>query len=371
MDWSFTEEQDELAALARRVLEDRVTHESLTDLEASDAERFDRALWAELGQLELLGIALPDDLGGSGYGLIEQCLVLREVGRTLAPVPVLAAVVTGALPIATFGTQAQRDRWVPPVVAGDAVLTAALAEPANREPLRPSTTAVRDGKGYRLTGVKTSVPAGTIADAILVPATVRGGGARVFLVEPDAGGVTITPQLTTSRDTHGYVEFDGVVVDEEAALGDDTVLAWMLDRATVGLCALQLGVCERGLEHTAEYTKQRVQFERPIATFQAVGHRCADAYIDVEGIRLTLWQAAWRLAEGLPAREEVETAKFWAAEGGHRVAHAVVHLHGGMGVATEYFVHRYFVHAKQIEFMLGGATEQALRIGDALAAEPA
>jgi len=112
-----------------------------------------------------------------------------------------------------------------------------------------------------------------------------------------------------------------------------------------------------------------VQFERPIATFQAVGHRCADAYIDVEGIRLTLWQAAWRLATGLPAGMEIEVAKLWAAEGGHRVAHTAVHIHGGMGVAVEYPIHRYFVAAKQVEFTLGGATEQRLRIGARLAAE--
>jgi acyl-CoA dehydrogenase len=131
---------------------------------------------------------------------------------------------------------------------------------------------------------------------------------------------------------------------------------------------VQLGVTERALEATAQYTKERVQFDRAIATFQAVGHRCADCYIDVEGIRLTLWQAIYGVENDAETHQlDVETAKFWAAEGGHRVAHAVVHLHGGMGIATEYFIHRYFAHAKQIEFMLGGATEQAVRIGSQLA----
>ena len=143
----------------------------------------------------------------------------------------------------------------------------------------------------------------------------------------------------------------------------------MVARGTLGVCATQLGVTEEALRRTAEYAGQRVQFERPIATFQAVGHRCADAYIDVEGIRLTLWQAAWRVAAGLPAATEIEVAKLWAAEGGHRVAHTAVHIHGGMGVAIEYPIHRYFVAAKQTEFMLGGATEQRLRIGSRLAAE--
>ena len=133
---------------------------------------------------------------------------------------------------------------------------------------------------------------------------------------------------------------------------------------------MQLGVTEKALHATAEYTKQRVQFERQIATFQAVGHRCADAYIDVEGIRLTLWQALYSIEIGADATMDVQTAKFWAAEGGHRVAHAIVHLHGGMGIAKEYFIHRYFAWAKQIEFSLGAATEQAMLIGATLATEP-
>ena len=126
----------------------------------------------------------------------------------------------------------------------------------------------------------------------------------------------------------------------------------------------------QALEMTAEYTKQRVQFDVPIAMFQAVGHRLADCYIDVEGLRLTLWQAVWRLEEGLPASTEVEVAKFWAAEAAHRVGHACVHVHGGTGIDEDYPLHRYFVAAKAIEFALGGATDQLLRIGRTFAATP-
>ena len=136
-------------------------------------------------------------------------------------------------------------------------------------------------------------------------------------------------------------------------------------------CAQQLGVTEEALRSTAEYTTQRVQFERPSATFPAVGHRCADSYIAVEGIRRTRWQAIYAIALGDDATMEIETAKWWASEGGHRVALAVVHLHGGMGIATEYSIHRYFAFATQIEFALGSATEQALRIGAELATQPA
>jgi alkylation response protein AidB-like acyl-CoA dehydrogenase len=131
------------------------------------------------------------------------------------------------------------------------------------------------------------------------------------------------------------------------------------------------GVCEEALRMTAEYTKTREQFDRAIATFQAVGQRAADAYIDTEAVRLTALQAMWRLDAGLPAAEEVAIAKFWTAEGGQRVVHAAQHLHGGIGVDRDYPLHRYFLWAKQIELTLGGTTPQLLRLGAMLAAEPA
>jgi 3-oxocholest-4-en-26-oyl-CoA dehydrogenase beta subunit len=143
--------------------------------------------------------------------------------------------------------------------------------------------------------------------------------------------------------------------------------AWLAAHGTVGLCAYQLGVLERALEMTAEYTQSRVQFGRPIGTFQAVRQRLADAYTDVQAVRLTMWQAAWQLAEGLPASTAIATAKFWAADAGHRVAHTAVHLHGGVGIDVSYPLHRYFTAAKRGEFALGGATTQLRHIGAALA----
>jgi len=373
MDFGFTEEQDELAGLARRILTDQVTEELLREVEAG-IERFDPDTWRELAKANLLGIALPEDVGGTGYGLIEQCLVLREIGRTVAPVPVLASIVMGAMPIAEFGSAEQRERWVRPAADGEVILTAALVEPLNPDPARPSTTARQQDGAWRIDGVKTCVPAATLADLFVVPAATAAGEVGVFLVAASAPGLTVSRQETTNGDVEGYLELDGVIVPVTALLGglDDgaRIVAWIAERATVGLCAMQVGITERALEMTAEYTQGRVQFERAIATFQAVGQRCADAYIDVEGIRLSLWQAAWRLAEGLPATAEVEVAKFWASDGGHRVVHAAVHLHGGMGIAVDYPLHRYFNAAKKVEFTLGAATEQLLRLGRVLAAEP-
>ena len=148
------------------------------------------------------------------------------------------------------------------------------------------------------------------------------------------------------------------------------VALWIVQRGTAGLCALAVGICEEALRMTAEYTKTREQFDRPIATFQAVGQRAADAYIDTEAVRLTAWQAIWRLSEELPAAAEVAVAKFWTAEGGQRVVHAAQHLHGGMGVDRDYPLHRYFLWAKVIELTLGGTTSQLLKLGKILADEP-
>lgn len=370
MDFSFSEDQDQIAALTRRIVSDRVTPDTLRAAEDAP-DRFDRRLWKALADAGLLGISLPEAVGGGGCGIIEQCLVLEELGRRVAPVPALASIVLGAGPIAEFGSLDHQETWARPAAAGTTILTAALAESANPDPSRPRTTAVLGEDGFVLDGVKTAVPAAPLADLVLVPATVDGMVA-VFLVETAAPGVSIERQRTTSRDSAGLLVLEGVEVSESAVLGSlragAGIVAWMVERATLGLCALQLGVLEQVLADTASYTTARVQFGRPIATFQAVGHRCADSYIDVEAVRLTLWQAAWRLSAGEDATMEVGVAKFWAAEAGHRVAHAAVHLHGGMGVANEHTTHRYFIAAKQNEFMLGGATAQLLRIGDALAA---
>ena len=143
-----------------------------------------------------------------------------------------------------------------------------------------------------------------------------------------------------------------------------------MQRSTAALALAQAGAAAAALALVAEYTKTREQFGKPIATFQAVGQRAADAYVDTEAIRLTAWQAAWRIAEGLPADKEVAIAKFWAADGGQRVVHAAVHLHGGVGVDRDYPLHRYFLMTKHLELTLGGATEQLLHLGAMLAAEP-
>jgi alkylation response protein AidB-like acyl-CoA dehydrogenase len=370
MDFAFTPEQEAVRDLARTICQDHATHERLKAIERTD-DWFDRELWSALAKANLLGMSLPESAGGGGLGMTELCLLLEQVGSAVAPVPAWPALVLGSLPIAEFGSDAQRARWLPPVVAGGEILTAALVELPAEDPSAPVTRAVRDGAGWRLDGVKDCVPAAHLAAAMLVPARTGEGQVGVFLVEPSAPGVTLERQLATNREPQARLTLDGVRVGSDAVLGDTTagrpIVEWMVDRALLGLCALELGVVERALRITARYTSERRQFDRPIGSFQAVQQRAADAWIDVEAIRLTTWQSAWRLDAGLPAGDEIRMAKFWASEAGHRIVYTAQHLHGGIGVDVDYPVHRYYLWSKTIELTLGSAPRQLAALGEVLA----
>jgi 3-oxocholest-4-en-26-oyl-CoA dehydrogenase beta subunit len=367
VDFALTQAQDELSSLSRQILTDHATPDRLAELEQA-SQGFDPALWAKLAEAGILAAALPEAAGGDGCGLAEQCSILIEIGRAVARVPYLSSIVLAASAIARFGTDEQVTRWAVPAGAGDLVLTAALAEPDGDDPRAPTASADRSAGGWRLYGTKTTVPAGDAAGLFLVPAATPDGTA-VFCVEGTDPGVTAEPQLLTDGAGSAKLDLDGAEVGDDRLLGrpGTEVADWLTARATVGICATQLGITERALELTAGHARTRQQFGRPIGAFQAVAQRLADAYIDVEAIRLTMWQAAWRLQTGLPCEEEIATAKFWAAEAGHRVAHSAVHIHGGVGIDTSHPLHRYFTAAKRNEFALGGATAQLRRLGAALA----
>ncbi|WP_037304137.1 acyl-CoA dehydrogenase family protein [Amycolatopsis orientalis] len=357
MDFTLTEAQQDLASLTRRILTDKVTPDMLG---SHGSGGFDAPLWTALAQAGVIDAALPQSVGGGGFGLLEQCSVLAEIGRAVAPVPYLTSVVMAASALAERGDGRLAERWVVPVLRGDHVLAVALPDYG----VPCGFTAEADGDGWRLTGAQTAVPFGAFAHGFLVEAAID-GGRQVFLL--DADSVTISPQRTVDHADAALVELSGA----KAAVSLGDIGEWLRLRGTIGVCAQQLGVVERALELTAAYARERKQFGHLIGSFQAVRQRLADAYVDVEAVRLTLWQAAWRLSEGLPAAEEVATAKFWAAEAGHRVAHTAVHVHGGVGIDVDHTLHRYFVAAKRLEFTLGGATAQARGLGDLLAADPA
>jgi len=374
MDFSLSDEQQAITALAKQILGDGATHERLRSIERGGGPRFDPELWRKLAQAGLVGVAIPEAQGGGGLGFVELMLVLEEIGRRAAPVPYLETAVLGALPIAAFGSAAQRAALLPAVARGETILTAALVE-GEGDPLAPSTTARRDGASWVLDGSKLCVPAAQLAHRILVPAATADGGVGIFLVDPRGRGVTVTPLTTTSGQPEARLDLAGARVDGSDLLGEPgagrAMLRWLVERAQAALATMALGCCEEALRLTAEYVKTRKQFDQPIAMFQAVAHRAANAYIDTEGVRLAVWQAASRLAAGEVAGAEVALAKFWAAEAGHRIVHAAQHLHGGIGVDRDYPLHRYFLYARQIELTLGGSTAQLRSIGRWLADTPA
>ena len=367
MDFTFTEDQETISKLARDVLQRRATPERLTELEAGDSH-YDAALWKELAGLDLLGVALPESLGGNGGGFVELGVLLAEVGSAVAPVPAYATLLLGADTIARHGSPAQQQRFLPGVVDGTRILSAGLHEPGRSDPAKPATTARRDGATWRLDGVKELVSFGQFADTVLIPATIdddTDGEVGLFLLPTDAAGVEVRPAATTNGEPHADVFLDGasVSVATDKLDGPDGKVESLHTRALVGLCAVQVGVSDRALRMAAEYTSGREQFGRPIGSFQAVQQRMADGFIDLEAIRWTTWHASWLIAQDRPADRAARIAKFWAAEAGARIAATAQHVHGGIGIDTTYPLHRYFLWAKHNELTLGSATQQLVHLG--------
>ena len=376
MDFSTTEASNDLGGLARTITDSVCTAEHHRELDSLE-QRFDRDLWAKLIEADILSTAAPESLGGGGFGVLEQVAVLVALGRQLAAVPYLESVVLGAGALAKFGSESLQQEWAAPAINGEKIIAVALDGEMGEGPVQAQAFGAGEAatsgasEGFRLTGSRTQVSYGPVADAFLVPAETD-SGTKVFLFPQDDAGVTVTPLDTTGHGSVAHLELQGV--EAARVVGDDqgdAVLAWLVNHGTLGRSAYQLGVLERALELTSTYAREREQFDRPIGSFQAVSSRLADGYIDVKALRLALMQAAWRLSEDLPADVEVSTAAFWAADAGHRVAHTTVHVHGGVGIDTDHPVHRYFLAAKQTEFAVGSATGQLLRIGRELANTPA
>ena len=338
MDFTFSPESDDAAELAASILGDKTGPERLKAVEAA-GDRFDRELWE----------TLTNAFDWADLSLIELCRILVEVGRTVAPLPL---AVHG--PAIFLLNELSLD-----VPAG--LITAAVSEERAALPAAPTTTS---DDGATVSGVKTLVRAGMAADSFLVTASTP-SGVGVFLVAADAAGIKRQAQHTSDGDVTALITFSDTPA---TPVGDETTAQRLGELLIVAAAAEQLGVTEGALRLTADYAKTREQFGRPIGTFQAVGQRLADGFIDVLCQRLALWQAVWRLSEGLEASTEVAVAKLWAADAGHKLAHTAVHVHGGVGIDLDGEAHRYFTSAKRFEFVWGAATEQALKIGRTFAA---
>jgi alkylation response protein AidB-like acyl-CoA dehydrogenase len=352
MDFSFSSDQQDLRDLAAKILTDATTLERTKQVVA-DSDGFDRDLWAALADAGIIGISLPESVGGAGLGFLETCIVLEEVGRSAAPIPALAVMALAAPALVEFGATDALEG----VAAGTAIVTAALTE-AVGDVHAPTTTAA----GGKLNGEKVCVPAGLDAKAIVVSAADG-----LYLVDPSASGVTVEREDTML----GAPTARLVLRDAEATkLAGPEGLAWLLERAHTAQCVTMSGAANTALDLTASYVKEREQFGRAIATFQAVSQRAADAYIRKEAIKLTAWQAAWRIDAGVPAAAQVDAAKYWAAQGGQDILLAAHHLHGGVGVDRDYPLYRYFLLAKQLELDLGSETPTLVHLGALIADTP-
>jgi alkylation response protein AidB-like acyl-CoA dehydrogenase len=372
VDFTLNEDQTQIVELAARILGDRCTPEALAAAEAA-GDRFDADLWRLLAEADLLGLCLPETDGGGGYGILEAALLCQEIGRTAAPVPLWSTLMLGALPIAQYGSDDLKAKVLPAVAKGELVLTAALVEEGGSlPPTAPATTVAPDAERpdhVFVTGTKHVVPSVHLAESgvlvrVLVPATDADGRVVVALIDPTSTGVTISRNVGTDLEPLSTLTLSETPGRTLGAPDDgEAVTRTIVALGTAGICARQAGTCEAALRLAAAYTSEREQFGTKIATFQAVAHRLADAYIDTEAIRLTSIHAAWLLDEGLPADEALSVAKVWAAEGGQRVVHGAQHVHGGIGVDSDYPVHRFFRAAKAAEHTLGTASPHLVALG--------
>jgi alkylation response protein AidB-like acyl-CoA dehydrogenase len=375
MNFSLTEEEEIAKELAGQILAESTSFERTREVEADDeGPGFDRALWAQLAESNLIGLPISETLGGQGFSFLALCLLLEEAGRNLAPVPLIESIVSTALPIQQFGSDSLKNDLIPKVIAGEAILSAALFEigtPALARKVKTTASATGSGE-YALSGEKVCVPFASAADKLLVSASGE-AGLGLFLISPKAAGVTLERQETTAHERQFVVRLEGVSVAEGDVLAPpgqgEAVLDWLEPRVTTALAAIAVGAAEEGLRQTAEYTKTRKQFGREIGSFQGVSLRAADAYIDVEAMRSTMWQAAWQIDHREKSAKAAAVAKWWACMGGHRVSHTCQHLHGGIGSDIDYPIHRFFLRLKHVAMTLGGASEQLSILGTLIANE--
>ncbi len=355
MDFQLSTEQNELRELTNRILTEQVTNESHKTAAANE-HGLDMGLWRMLAESGIVGIGLPESVGGGGLGLLEVAVVLEEVGRATAPVPAAGVLVAGSA-LTNFGATEHLEG----VADGVRLVTVALHE-AVGSAQSPATSAVITADGAALTGEKVCVPAGTAAAAFVVSAADG-----VYVVDADSPGVTVKRQDTTSGIPDAMVTFASAPAIKVADLDG---MNWLIDLATTAQCLIMSGVCQRALALTAAYTKERIQFERQIASFQAVSQRAGDSYINTEAVKLTAWQAIWRINEGKPSAGQVASAKFWASDGGLQVLYSAQHLHGGVGVDRDYPLHRCFLWGRQIDLTLGSAMPSLVRLGRLIADTP-
>ena len=362
MDLGLTEIQQMLKNSAREFLSQECPLTLVREME-EDHQGYTDELWRQLVSLGWTGVVFPEQYGGTGGEFVDLAVLLEEMGRSLLPGPFFSTVVLGGLTVLDAGNDAQKRDILPRICAGTLKMTLALTESsASFEPWGIETVASPDGTGYRLEGTKLFVPDAQAADLLLVAARTDAGGVpeqgiTLFLVPADQAGITVNQLNTIASDRQCEVLLSQVEVPGDAVLGTVgqgwPIIQRCLQRAIVGKCVEMLGGADAVLEMTVEYAKQRTQFGRPVGSFQAVQHHCANMATDVEGCRQIAYQAAWRVSEGLPAQREVAMAKAWVSGAYQRVCSTAHQCHGAIGFTKEHNLQLYTRRAKVQELSYG------------------
>ena len=360
MDLGYTEQQQLLKDSARDFVEREFSTAKLRELHAA-GRCHDRDLWQKMASLGWQGIAVPEAYGGSGQGWVDLLVLVEEMGRGLLPGPFLSTVLCGIL-IDRYGSADQKQRWLPGIAEGHTVMALALTElrgtydRAGIQAIAQTTAA-----GYRLSGTKSFVRDADAADYILVAANVgdASGGLGLFVVDARAAGLSITPLKTIGKDCQCKVELRDVAVAADSLIGTADASWGRLDEI-VGMgalleCGYAVGIMGKATEMTIDYAKTRVQFGRPIGSFQAIQHKVADMVTDLDGSRYITYHAAWRLDEGLPAQADIARAKAWVSEAVRRVMREAHQIHAGIAFIIEHDLHLYFNRAKAAELVFGQA----------------
>ena len=364
MDLSLNEQQEMLRKMARDFLISQCPKSLVREME-TDSRGYPPELWREIAQLGWLGLAIPTGYGGEGGTFLDSAVLLDEMGRACFPGPFFSTVILGASTILEAGSNEQKEDMLPRICQGDLLLTLAFAEQhVQYKPDDMSTKATASEDGYVISGTKLFVPDAHVADYMICVARTQDTGNKeqgisLFLVDNKSQGIVYTPLQTITGDKQYEVVLDKVAVPSQSLLGklDQgwSYLKKVLQKAAVAKCAEMIGGAQYVLEMTVSYAKERVQFERPIGSFQAIQHHCANMATDVDGARLITYQAAWMLSEGLPCDKEIAMAKAWVSDAYQRVTTLGHQVHAGAGFIIDHDMPLYFRRAKAAEVAFGDA----------------
>ena len=378
MDVLPSEEEQMVKNLAREFLEAECPPRLAREMEKDDLG-YPPELWRKMADLGWLGISFPEEYGGQGLSLTYLGLILEEIGRAIAPVPLHSTAVP-ALTIAREGTEEQRQELLPQVSRGDLLLTWAFNEEDPRFlPHTVHTEAIPDGDDFILTGTKMFVDNFNVAEKCLVvcrtdAASEAGAGLSLFLVDTNSDGISHTPLTTLAKDKQSKVFLDHVRVPKANLVGALNqgwpVAEGMLERATALLCAQIVGAARKDAEMGIEYAKNRVAFGRPIAAFQSIQHICADMILWVDGGQLLTYEALWKMDQGLPAGVEVSQAKAFCNDKCEAVVRSSQIIHGGMGFMMEFDLHLWFRRVTAWTMRLGTSFEHRAKIAQTLLNQP-